>query len=530
MEIEYGEGGRFDFLKKDWFLILLLLFIVLVIYFPSFGGRLFFDDEYFIVRNSYVHNFDLVRIFSSQAYAGAGQAGSFYRPLQFVCYSIIYQFLKINPIPYHLFSVLFHFGSAVLLFLLLRDFKISKLIAFFSSLLFVVHPINTQAVSYVSGLGEPLGLFFLLLAFLVYRKENFFKNKFYAYSLFFLFIILSLLSKERSVIFLFLFFIMEISFPKEKKSFKDFIKNKKIFISISILIILFYFFIIKSMTDSLSLGILSFGADYSSNIFIRFLTFLHSFFEYFQLIFFPVGLYSERPFEIFTNFFNIKIICSLAILSILLFFSFYKSKYQKVLFFSFFWFIIALIPSSGIVPLYYTIKEHWIYYSMIGFCFGFTYSFFKIIKNKKIAITIFILICLLLSVGTFSRNSQWANPKEFFQNELKHNPNSENAIANLAYEYYLENDIDNAIELYKKGINITKSNQLAMMYYNLGYMYSLEGEINKSILFYNKALEIDPNYLYALEELSKYYYKQNDTVNFNRFYSRFLMIQEGTGI
>ena len=160
MEIE----DKFEKIRNS-FLILLLLLVSLVIYFPSLSGKLFFDDEYIIVRNSYVQDFSVVKIFTSQLYAGAGQSGTFYRPLQPFFHSLIYQFFKTSPLPHHLFSLLLHFGSAVLLFFLLRDFNISKLISFFSALLFVVHPINTSPVSYVSCLVTLLDCFFFYLLF-----------------------------------------------------------------------------------------------------------------------------------------------------------------------------------------------------------------------------------------------------------------------------------------------------------------------------------------------------------------------------
>jgi len=562
--------GRFLGLKKESFLILFLLMAAIVVYFPALNGRLFFDDEYFIVRNSYVHDFNLIKIFSESAYAGAGQAGSFYRPLQFVFYSLIYQIFNVHPLEYHLLSLLLHFGSAVLFFYLLKDFKFPWSISFFSALIFIVHPVNTQAVSYVSGLGDPLGLFFILLAFLVYRKDDFFKEKFTQYLVFSICILLSLLAKERSIIFLLLFLVMDIAFPKTS-DFKQNFKNSKTFYLISAIISIVYFLILKFFTDALNYSSVITANNYSVNVFVRFFSFLYAFLQYLSVIFYPFGLYSERQIVVMGSLFNFRVILALAILLALFIFSLVKFKSQRVLFFSFFWFMFALIPSSGVFPLAYTMKEHWIYYSMIGFCLGFVYYVFYFvknlpqkwqelfwqvldhlkncvcvshklkqgvlakhnslsIKNKRIAISLLLLIVVILSVGSYERNAAWGNPKMFFINELSHNADSENAIANLAYEFYLEQNYDKAIELYNQGINATKSNQQAMMYYNLGYMYSLKNQINKSIPLYMKSLEIDPNYIYALQELSKYYYKQGDTKNFQLYYSRYLSITNSLGI
>jgi hypothetical protein len=380
--------------------------------------------------------------------------------------------------------------------------------------------VNSQAVSYVSGLGEPLGLFFMLLALLIYRKDDFFKNKFLQYSAFFLCVLLTLLSKERSAVFLFLFLIFDVCFPKENQQEK----HRYVFYVVSAVLTVFYFIFRKVFVDY---SAASFFPDkiYDSDIFVRLWSFLYAFWEYLVAIFFPKNLYSEHPFLVFLNPFDFRIIFSLLLIVSLLVLAVWKFRSRKVFAFSFFWFMLALTPSSGIIPVAYTMKEHWVYYSMVGICAGFAFYFFKMVKNRKLAVSLFIILCLLLSIRTFNRAGEWSDPKLFWKNELKNNPVSENAIANLAYEYYLDDDIDKSIGLYKFGIEVTKSNQLAMMYYNLGFMYALKGDIEAAVPLYKKSLEIDPYYMYALEQLSKYY-KGRDDEQFNLYNSRLEEIKD----
>lgn len=495
--------------KKDLYLLLILLIISIIIYAPSFNGPLFFDDVDFVEKNEYVHKLNLMpELFTKNIFSDS----FFYRPLQFATYSLIYQLFNTAPFPYHFVSLLFHFGCVVLLFYLLKDLKFNKYICFFASLLFLVHPVNTQAVSYISGLGEPLGLFFILLALLIYRKDKFFKNKTLKYTLFTLSIILAILAKERSAIFIALFFIFDISFPKEDQDKK----TRYIFYIIPAVITLMYFLFRRFFLE-LSFPIA--GDIYSTNIIVRFYTFLYAFWEYLVAIFFPMNLYSEHTFLVFQDIFSFRQIIALIIIISLIIISICRFKKHKVLFFSFFWFMFALLPSSGIIPIAYSMKEHWIYYSMIGFTIGFTYYFFKIIKNKKIAATLFIIICILLSMRTFSRNIEWSDPDIFWKNELKNNPQSENAILEIAAKYYHEGDIDKAISLYEYGIKVMTSSRLSQVYINLAYIYQTKGNINKSITLYEKGLEIDPYHEYALNQLSQYYYKK-DTEKFNLYNSR----------
>jgi len=65
----------------------------------------FFDDEYFIVRNTHVHSLkNLPKLFTASVAAGSLNYYSFYRPLQFVFHSFIYSVFGTNPLAYHFFS------------------------------------------------------------------------------------------------------------------------------------------------------------------------------------------------------------------------------------------------------------------------------------------------------------------------------------------------------------------------------------------------------------------------------------------
>lgn len=75
---------------------------------------------------------------------------------------LLYKLLDKSPRRNHLFSIFLHNANVVLLFSLLSTFAPLKL-AFFSSLLFAIHPICTQSVAWISGRGYPISLFFCLL-------------------------------------------------------------------------------------------------------------------------------------------------------------------------------------------------------------------------------------------------------------------------------------------------------------------------------------------------------------------------------
>ena len=67
-----------------------------------------------------------------------------------------------EPRKHHFFSILIQSANVVLLYLFLSTL-FTKDLALFTSILFAIHPINTQSVAWVSGRGYPTGLFYTLL-------------------------------------------------------------------------------------------------------------------------------------------------------------------------------------------------------------------------------------------------------------------------------------------------------------------------------------------------------------------------------
>lgn len=85
---------------------------------------------------------------------------------------LLYKLLDKSPRRNHLFSIFLHNANVVLLFSFLITFIPIKL-AFYTCILFAIHPICIQSIGWVSGRGYPISLFFCLLGFnLVVMVKN----------------------------------------------------------------------------------------------------------------------------------------------------------------------------------------------------------------------------------------------------------------------------------------------------------------------------------------------------------------------
>ena len=79
-------------------------------------------------------------------------------------YSADYAIGGLNERGYHITSIIFHVLAGLALFWLLNILFKNSFLSFFTSALFLVHPVNVGAVTYISGRADPMAVFFMMLA------------------------------------------------------------------------------------------------------------------------------------------------------------------------------------------------------------------------------------------------------------------------------------------------------------------------------------------------------------------------------
>ncbi len=147
------------------------------VYSNTFQAPFFFDDTVNIVNNPSIRGIPSV-LHALTPPDGMGIAG---RPLINFTLAVNYRISGLAPWSYHLFNLLIHIGSAIALFGVLRRTFLSDVFpkrlrnqsvaaAFAISLIWALHPLQTQAVTYTIQRCESLmGLFFLLIFYCALR-------------------------------------------------------------------------------------------------------------------------------------------------------------------------------------------------------------------------------------------------------------------------------------------------------------------------------------------------------------------------
>ncbi len=196
----------------------IVLFIVCAIAI-TFGNTLsygFVWDDHFLIGDSYFvrHWSAIPKIFTSHFWAGHADWKMYYRPLINVTYLVDYQIWQLRPLGYHLTNVLVHIAvSLVILWigsLLLRDW----LASFVAALVFALHPVHSQSVSFIAGRTDLVSTLFFLLAFGLYLRWRE-SGRWPAYAGSAVAFVLALLSKEVAVMLPFVLVAYEWAFPRE---------------------------------------------------------------------------------------------------------------------------------------------------------------------------------------------------------------------------------------------------------------------------------------------------------------------------
>lgn len=524
----------FNFQFSGVLLIIILFAVGFYIYAFNLNNPLFWDDTDWIINNKFVHSFSLENVknwFTKNMLAGIGLQSNYYRPFLVFTFAFNYVLDGKNPIGYHLLSNVLHITNAILIYYLLFRVFNNKFISFWASLIWLVHPLQTEAVTYISGRGDPLNVFFMLLALLFFIKQQAEEvekgSGLFSYLIIIGFLVLALLSRETAVIFPLLALVFYISFLSKERFLKSL---RSAFFKTWLYFVMVFVYGIMRLTVLNFENTLNFYSQsniYSQSLLIRMYTFLNVLWVYAGLMVLPLWQHMERSVTIYTYFWNPSTVLASLVIVILLYCLtvLYKTEPKnnlaikqfsnfRVWFFAVGWFFVNLIMTSGITPINAQLYEHWLYLAILGplvlvvFCLD---RFFQTDK-KLIKASILILltgVVVFFSILSIKRNILWGDPIKFFENILEYEPDSARINNNLGYLYYDKGDKEMAEKYYWKAIGAT-GNSFPQPYFNLGTILQERGDIRGAIVVFEKAIELDPNFAYPYPNLSVIYASQGD--------------------
>ncbi len=421
-----------------------------------------------------------------------------YRPLRSVLHLIYYHIFGDNPFGYHLHSLVVHIISTIIIFFIIKEIferlqKRTSITPFAASLLFGLHPIHVESITYISASLDSTGILFFFTAFLFYLK-SLKHTKFLPYSL--VFSALAFFTNEITLTLPLIIVLYDITLGKIPIS--DISKRLRIYASYLIIAFLFIF----SRTFIARVGLLN--GDYMAHSFVHTMIMMPVIFvRYIYMFLLPTGLsyvHTLAPgFESYMNphsnfqsilsktFLDFDVLFSIIFLLGLASLAIYFYKKFTIFSFSVGFFFISLLPVSYIVPAGPGLSERYLYIPSLGFVLLLAYLIDYLSKKVKIGfvLTLLFLIASLYGIKTHLRNKDWKNTESLWQSVIRVYPNSLLGHFNLSNAYTQNNKLELAIQ---ESFAILKSTpnfweihfNIANNYYRLGKLIEAEEELKKT--------------------------------------------------
>ncbi len=431
---------------------------IITIYANTIYHPFIWDDLEIIVNNTFIKDIrNIAAIFTHSVFGEKWTALSFYRPIQSASYILDYYLWGMNPQGFHLTSISIHILNSYIVYLLLIQFKFKRILGLLITLLYCLHPIHIENISYLSGRGD---LLYSLCAFsimLIITKAS--TNKWNPLWITLLFIT-GLLCKENI-----------IGLPIIALIYHYFIKTPYLKTLLFNTVIYGGYACVRIMYP-VSKKSLSYIAE--ASILERLYTLPYIIIEYLKLLIFPYPLHMEYHTVIksiinpYSGLFVVLLISLVLLIK--------KSSNRAWMIIGLSWFIFGLAPVTHIIiPLASTLREHWLSFAGFGIIIIYTFliqCYFE--KYKRIILPLLLIQIILLSLTTLHRNSFWGNEEKLYKNDLIHEPKSFVMLNNLGVYYYKKKQYDKALEYFLISIQQSPNQSYDMALNNAGVIFEYQ--------------------------------------------------------
>lgn len=466
-----------------WLLPLLLL-ITFIVFSPSLKNELIntWDDAVYITDNhltTQVSAENIKAIFTQPV-------GNNYNPLPVVVFAVIRSFVDLDPFLYHLVNILFHLLCVALLFWLVRLMDKKIFTAVIVTVLFAIHPMRVESVTWVTELKDVMFASFYfatLITYLYWLRGN--RKNILLFLLILVFAIFSLLSK-----------IQAVSLPLSMLLL-DYLERRQL--KFSLLVEKIPFFILSAATGLLGVYFLKEGGSFNINeqvsLVNRFLFGCYSLGNYFVKLFLPVHLSAYYPYpqkEAGLLPWMYYVTPLLLIIAAVIIYKKFRANRVVIFGLLFFLFnVVFVLQIVGAGKAY--MADRFTYVPYFGLFFIVAYVIQIFIENNKSQGTLVKGVCFLLAfvlaVLSYQRTQVWKNSETLWTDCIEKEPKADVAYDNRGVYYHSVKQNDKALNDYNMVVQLNP--EYSKTYNNRGNIYFETGQNELALADYNKALAFD---------------------------------------
>ena len=403
-------------MKQNLLSYSIISLFVAIVYIPTFSGEFILDDNPLIKNNPYIERAHSLGSYLAQEdgitdvkRTISNYHTGYYRPLINFSYRIDYKIWGMKAPGFRTTNFILHLLTCFVLYHLIVLFVNDQKAALLAALLFSVHPVNTESVSWITSRNNTLVTLFSLLSFYFYlraRGSIGHLRTLISASCFFL----AVLSKEFALMLLPIMVLYQRLVAETKRSIR-----KEIFAYLPfILILVIYFFMRQSATGAL-LSPKNMDTLWPKIYFAPYLIAYNL-----GCVFFPYRLHSFTvgyP----TSFLGWKALGAILVLLVLGIILWGKRKNKWVVF-SVLSFIVSLFPVLNIIPTSASslIAMRWLYFPMSFIFIAVAWVIQESLsKRRLLALSCFSVVLVYFGFYSYILNERlWQNERDFFHREV----------------------------------------------------------------------------------------------------------------
>ena len=482
---------------------LFLSLIVFLIYSNTLKSPFLFDDVHVIPDNPSIRLTNLNLDELTRAASGG-------RPIAKVSFALNYYFHKYDVLGYHLINILIHITTGFFLYLLAQmtlsllsrrsEQSFHKWIPFFTAMIWLVHPIQTQSVSYIVQRMNSLAAMFYVLSLLLYGKARLHENlnkRGLLFAACFVSGLFSLGSKEIAATLPFIIFLYEWYFFQDLSR----VWLRRHLLPVGGILLIFVVVSLLYLGGNPFERILTDYKTYPFNMAERVLTEFRVVIYYISLLILPhpSRLNVDYDFSISRSLMDppSTLLCLLLIAGLIGLAS-YRPKKRLLLSFTILWFFGNLVIESSVIALD-IIFEHRTYLPSMFVFFLVVTLMFRYVKPKEIGIGILCAVSILFSIWSYERNNVWRDDMSLWADCAEKSPNKARPHTNLGVALWQRGKTKQAMEHYTKALRVNPNYIDA--HNNLGIILRRQGRLEEAAEHFSTVLRIDPDYREAHNNL-----------------------------
>ena len=498
--------------------LVFLFLLILIVYSNSFHAAWHLDDYQNITRNPQLHKIKNLNFSNLWASVHSPGTQRIFRPVAMLSFALNWHIASNHVFGYHIVNLSIHLLTAFFLYLTIVNlFKTPNLkdryrdnagfIALLAVTLWAVHPIQTQAVTYIVQRMAAMAAMFYILSIYFFIKARLEPIKKYSY-IFYLCCGMSFLlgigSKENAITLPIALGLIEVLFFRD---LNDQRARKRCLIGLIAAAIIIFFTGVFIFFNGNMLSLLKGSSFRLFSPIERLMTEPRVVVFYLSQIFYPViSRYSiEHDIAVSTSLLTPwTTLPGIILIFALIGFGLSQMRKRPILSFAILFFFLNHLIESSIIPLE-LVFEHRNYLPTVFVFLPLAVGVKWLLdyyqqRNKGLGFTLaaFVtILIMLLGSATYIRNGAWATERSLWEDAARKAPGSNRPLHNLAWAYYERiGEYDTALQLYEAALKRTMNNisQKSLILNNMASIHFSRGHFQKAVELWQAAMVAYPKY------------------------------------